>query len=208
MDTVNPLPYNTALKRFNRSRFEYLQGYYFEEARDSLYYKFVKDKSATYSRMIEDNSLYQRLHVYTMKGRSISTNTEDLFGYMANSVDTATSDKLFRGCFVPTTMNTTLAPITIKNVKPYKLMDVYKLTDSNGIRVMVTLETQILTYNGFVKVKNLTYGNMLYNMAKVGEKAQFSYVDTITLFKKQKQSYGVYLNEVDHHIVANGLVLY
>ena len=208
MDTVSPLPYNTTLKRFNRNRFEYLQGYYFEEARDSLYYKFVKDKSATYSMMIEDNSLYQRLHVYTMKGRSISTNTEDLFGYMANSVDTATTDKLFRGCLVPTTKNTTLAPITIKNVEPYKLMDVYKLTDNNGMRVMVTLETQILTYNDFVKVKNLTHGNLLYNMPKIGENAQYSYVDTITIFKKEKQSYVVCLNEIDHHIVANGLVLY
>ena len=45
-------------------------------------------------------------------------------------------------------------------------------------------------------------------MPKVGEKAQYSYIDTITIFKKEKQSYGVYLNEVDHHIVANGLVLY
>lgn len=206
-DTVSPLAYNTTFGIFNRHRFEYLKGYYFEEVKNALYYRYVKDKTANYDRISEDNSLYQRLHVHTLRGRRVFIDTEDLYPRMAKSVETATTDKIFRGCITPITRQTQLSPITIKSIEPHHPMDVYRLTDNYGKKVMVTLETQILTYNGFVKVKNLIKGNMLYNMTKYEKHIQYSYIDTIVLTKKHTKVYNVSLNEPDHHIVSNGFVL-
>ena len=201
-DTCNPIPDCNKCTVMNTREPQHLHGYYFEEIRDILYGLYVKDGDVEHQE--ESSIMYHRLYAIGYYGGKIEIKVKDLScKVVAAHNNIVTKGRILKGY----KNGIDLSPVTISSVTKHIPMETYVIYDNMENEVHVNMNTYILTYSGFRKVKDLLVGNLLFYLEKFATKPTYTQIVEIRPIGNCGTRI-VKLHEPNHHLVISGFIFY